>query len=225
MSSAENILALRLKGSLMSCGVPAIAENRPTGMFPSKGQVVGVVGSAMGVERTDRESIAALASLQMASFKIHAGPVITDFQVVMPNELKGCLIGAVNGIKSKDRKNLIRRKSYICDADYVVFLTGDSSFLEKCQESLILPAHPLFLGRACCVPSEPVLGGIFETDEEALDYLRRLTDGAQTKCLEYERDCSSDEADDQVKDVPVEFGDSAEYLRRFVQRGLCKLRG
>jgi CRISPR system Cascade subunit CasD len=80
-------------------------------------------------------------------------------------------VGAKIGIWQADRKKLKRtastheyetllsRRQYLYDASFLVALQGDADTIRACESALDHPVWPVFLGRKCCVPGEPVLAG------------------------------------------------------------------
>jgi len=68
---------------------------------------------------------------------------------------------AEGGIKltasTKEPETLLSRRQYLLDASFLVALRGDSHTIRHAADALRDPIWPVFLGRKCCVPSEPVL--------------------------------------------------------------------
>jgi hypothetical protein len=81
---------------------------------------------------------------------------------------------AKGGVKetasTHEPETLLSRRQYLYDASFLVALQGDSAIVDHYVRHLQNPIWPVFLGRKCCVPSEPVFAGTgyFGTLTEAL---------------------------------------------------------
>src|SRR4051794_32250304 len=77
-------LVLRLKAPLASFGQVAGEEVRPTGEFPTRSLVLGLIGNAMGLDRCATTDMALLDRLQagtrFAALALSIGPVWEDVQ-------------------------------------------------------------------------------------------------------------------------------------------------
>jgi len=56
-------------------------------------------------------------------------------------------------------ETLLSRRQYLYDASFLVALQGDSDTVARYAGHLQNPVWPVFLGRKCCVPGEPVFAG------------------------------------------------------------------
>jgi CRISPR-associated protein Cas5/CasD subtype I-E len=124
--------------------------------------VIGLLLCAMGVNRDSAASVlATLGCLEMGVRVDRAGVSDWDYHTA------GAGIGirkAEGGVKltatTKEPETLLSRRQYLLDASFLVVLLGDQQVIGKAAEALINPVWPFFLGRKCCVPSEPVLVGV-----------------------------------------------------------------
>jgi CRISPR-associated protein Cas5/CasD subtype I-E len=73
---------------------------------------------------------------------------------------------AKGGIKytatTKEPETLLSRREYLLDASFLVALHGDATVIQQATDALENPVWPFFLGRKCCIPTEPVVAGIGE---------------------------------------------------------------
>lgn len=175
MSSTDNTLFLRLAGLMQSWGTSSRFQLRRTDAYPSKSGVLGMVLSAMGVRREDSaQALEPLTALLMGVRVDRGGASDWDYHTA----------GAKIGIRSADGKikktastgeyeTLLSRRQYLYDASFLVALQGAADTIDACASVLKNPVWPLFLGRKCCVPAEPVFAGTgrFDTVTAALSSL------------------------------------------------------
>ena len=172
MSSVNNTLFLRLAGPMQSWGTSSRFQLRRTEAYPSKSGVLGMLLCAMGVRRDgSAQAIKSLTPLLMGVRVDRLGTLDWDYHTA----------GAKIGIRSADGKikktastgeyeTLLSRRQYLYDASFLVALHGSADALSACAGALDDPVWPVFLGRKCCVPAEPVFAGLgtFENLTDAL---------------------------------------------------------
>lgn len=183
MSSAGNTLFLRLAGPMQSWGTSSRFQLRRTDAYPSKSGVLGMVLCAMGVSREDSpRELERLTPLRMGVRVDRSGTSDWDYHTA----------GAKIGIRKAEAKKLqagdhpdkilkktastgeyetlLSRRQYLYDASFLVALHGNADRISKCARALDDPVWPVFLGRKCCVPTEPVFAGTgsYDTLAEAL---------------------------------------------------------
>lgn len=161
MNSVDNTLFLRLAGPMQSWGTSSHLQLRRTDAYPSKSGVLGVVLCAMGVRREDSpQELKRLAPLLMGARVDRSGTLDWDYHTA----------GAKIGMRSADGKikktqstgeyeTLLSRRQYLYDASFLVALHGRPDAIDACARALDRPVWPIFLGRKCCVPAEPVFVG------------------------------------------------------------------
>ncbi|MGH7176704.1 MAG: type I-E CRISPR-associated protein Cas5/CasD [Tepidisphaeraceae bacterium] len=158
---SDNTLFLRLAGPMQSWGTSSRFQLRRTDAYPSKSGVLGLLLCAKGVCREESPSeLKALVSLSMGVRVDRAGTLEWDYHTA----------GAKIGIRSADGKikktastgeyeTLLSHRQYLFDASFLVALHGDGGTIRACARALDDPVWPVFLGRKCCVPAEPVFVG------------------------------------------------------------------
>jgi CRISPR system Cascade subunit CasD len=62
----------------------------------------------------------------------------------------------------------ITQRQYLTDAGFCVLLYGAVTFCHMLADALRDPKWGIWLGRKTCIPSAPVLVGVFSSQEEAL---------------------------------------------------------
>ncbi|HEV2246964.1 MAG TPA: type I-E CRISPR-associated protein Cas5/CasD [Terriglobia bacterium] len=172
MSDGHNTLFIRLAGLMQSWGTSSRFQLRRTDLYPSKSGVLGLLLCANGVRREDSEGpLAELTLLSMGVRVDRAGILDWDFHTA------GAKFGirqAKGGIKytasTGELELSLSRRQYLYDASFFVALQGDNDTIGRYAGHLQDPIWPVFLGRKCCVPAEPVFAGTgsFETLEDAL---------------------------------------------------------
>ena len=210
-------LLLRLAGPLQSWGSPCHFTTRRTFSEPTKSGVIGMIASAMGIQREDEAAINELTKLRFGVRVDREGKLLVDFHTLRlpkkPAEEKDPdLNPELDPIYLSYRDwdtwpTQVTRRHYLQDA---VFLAGiesdDTDLLSKIAEAIKAPAHPLFLGRRSCPPSLPPYIGIRDTD------LRTTLEEEPVLCktdVEKLRIMVDTDADDpnagSQKDIPISF--------------------
>jgi CRISPR system Cascade subunit CasD len=162
--TVPNTLLLRLSGPMQSWGTGSRLQIRRTDPYPSKSGVLGMILCAMGVPRPKApEALEPLVTLTMGVRLDRPGTPDWDYHTA------GAGIGirqAKGGIKytasTKEPETLLSRREYLLDASFLVALHGAATVIQQATDALDNPAWPVFLGRKCCIPTEPVVAGIGE---------------------------------------------------------------
>jgi CRISPR system Cascade subunit CasD len=141
-----NTILLRLSGAMQSWGVQSCFGVRDTGLEPSKSGVLGLVCAALGIDRSDDQSLVPLDALKMGVRVDREGVLKVDYHTAK-NVLK-----AGGGVKDTELSN----RYYLADGLFLVGLEGDLALLERIHAALRNPVWPLFLGRKAFVPGEPI---------------------------------------------------------------------
>lgn len=172
MTAEHNTLFLRLAGPMQSWGTSSRFQLRRTDAYPSKSGVLGLLLCAAGIPRQDSsKALEVLTPLLMGVRVDRPGSLDWDYHTA---GAKDGILQAKGGIKVTKTTGKIEtsvsQRQYLFDASFLVSIQGDPNIVEKCAENLQNPVWPLFLGRKCCVPGEPVFAGTgnFGKPEDAL---------------------------------------------------------
>lgn len=149
---------------MQSWGSDSRLQVRRTDPVPGKSAVIGLVLCAMGIQRQEAcHKATELSSLQMGVRVDQKGHADWDYHTV------GAGLGvrqAQGGIKrtasTKEPETLLSRRQYLYGASFLVALQGEARLVADVRCALSEPVWPVFLGRKCCIPSEPVHAGIGE---------------------------------------------------------------
>ena len=154
----KHSLILRLNSVLQSWGSTSNFKVRETNREPTKSGVIGLICAAMGIKRGEgKELIDKLSKLDMVVCVLREGELLKDFVTVAAKKI---------GNPKPDKNRLLLDKHYLSGADFLVGLSGSKELLDTIANALEDPQFMLFLGRKCCIPSEPIL--FSRTEEETL---------------------------------------------------------
>jgi CRISPR system Cascade subunit CasD len=156
-------IILRLEGPMQAWGCEAVDPRRPSGAFPRRSALAGLIGNALGWKHRDTDRLNRLQdALRFAAREDRAPERIWDYQTADLSQLSGFgRWGPTSpGGAFKDSTHLLR-KEYLADAHFTVAIGLDPAFgdvkLEELSAALSRPARPLFLGRKSCPPASPLV--------------------------------------------------------------------
>lgn len=211
-----------LEGPLQGWGYDSCYDRRETLNFPTKSGVLGMVMCAMGKKGPQKDLLAKLnRPMQVLALNSNL-PHLEDFQTIGGNydekdTWQNLMVPKKpNGTKPVGGATIVTHRYYIQGGAYAVFLDVPDEMCETISQALISPVWPLFLGRKCCVPSELIFQGAYESLEAAQQ-------AAQTLCESKNRTPSFEVIEGEgegecviIPDVPVRFGERKEYEYRRV---------
>ena len=166
---SEKYLIMSLISPLQSWGLMGCFDDRDTSMFPTKSAIVGLLCSALGIDRGDEESISEIAKLTLSIIQYQRGIVHTDFHTV-GHRHKDPLF-RLRTAENKPKHGAVTHRDYLSDAKFIVILSGEASVIDRCAAALDNPKWSTFLGRRSCVPASPLLENVFGTEREVSSYL------------------------------------------------------
>lgn len=161
-------LLLQLVGPMQAWGTSSRFDERDTGKEPSKSGVIGLLASALGIDRANWDDLKPLCALRMGVRHDRPGLPRRDYQT------------AQNIIKADGpgkHGTAVTQRHYLADAVFLVGVEGaDRLLLERVHAALANPFWPLALGRKSYVPSESVWmpNAVVDTDlrESLVDWPR-----------------------------------------------------
>lgn len=170
MSSDTAFLALRFIGPFQSWGFDSQYNRRNTGLMPTKSAVAGICCAALGLPRgSDREKTF------LESFWNVRMTVIAIPRKVAKKELPVRRLQDYHTVQNTRRATgtinndcVLTHRQYLTDASFGVLLEGDNAFLTQIADALADPVWGVWLGRKACIPAAPVLAGLRESWDEAL---------------------------------------------------------
>lgn len=199
-------LLLTLAGPMQAWGAGSRFKTRATEIAPTKSGVVGLIASALGLDRG-----ASLDRFDGARFGVRIdrpGRLERDFQTAV-------------SLDGKTRFPLSSRY-YLADAVFVAGLEHDDAQVAEFAEALRRPAYPLFLGRRAFPPAGPIpVSVVPEPLEVALakapwaapSHLRSATRAATVELDAVLEASPGERADEVLRDEPVTF-DASHRIHR-----------
>lgn len=212
----KRIIILRLEGPLQSWGASSKWDSRSTESFPTRSGVVGLIGSALGLERGDRELLSLNSAMTMAVRADRSGETVVDFQTVRaPGEER---IPTAGGGKKPVGFTVVSKRSYLQDACFTVFLEVEEDWHERIVKALRSPKWSLYLGRKNCVPTRPVLENEEAVYSDIMDALFHYSPAERSVFpMPYETEI----ADDSLPSL-TRSDDLVESPRGFIRRKIWK---
>ena len=162
-------LAIRLclSGMMQGYSESRFIFKRETKSVPTQRAVIGMIAAAEGILRDDVEALENLKNKLIES----TGTIstkLTDFQTVRPveNSKLSKLAGVckekpfLTASGSHKEALPLFEKEYITNGNFTVYVAGEENEIMKAAEALQRPVFPVYLGRKCCPPAQPVFGGL-----------------------------------------------------------------
>lgn len=217
---------LRLEGPLQSWGTRSRFGERDTELEPSKSGVLGLVGSALGMQRDDDAMLLRLASARFGVRADREGRVLKDYHSVGGGRFRGR-----EHLMYEAKHPILTSRDYLQDASFLGGLCfEDEALAGEVFAALNAPIWPLYLGRKACPPSLPVHvpGGVLDADlETALrttpyprDKVPVKSDGEPVEAgLRMVLECpAGDEGAETRQDQPLSFRlSNRHFARRYVK--------
>ncbi len=164
----KNYLAFQLYGPLASWGEIAVGEMRHSAYYPGKSALIGLLGAALGIERTQEiEQIELTNSFHFFVKLISPGYLLQDYHTTQnAKSLKKRVYHSRREIFTTHGKNvdtILSTREYRSDALAIIAIAqrevaGYS--LELVKEAMLKPKFHLYLGRKSCplaLPLNPIL--------------------------------------------------------------------
>jgi CRISPR system Cascade subunit CasD len=167
----SKFVALRLVGPMQSWGIDSRSNTRHTADFPSFSGVVGMIGAGLG-GLTDA-MLPKFKAIWVTSLSKDGKPprILVDYQNVGAAHTSASRCTSSEAGYGKGG-NIQTWRHYLIEACFHIVIEIDDSLD---LSGLRRPVFPMYLGRKCCVPSEPILVGIYDSLDHAntaLDHLR-----------------------------------------------------
>lgn len=239
---STKFILLWLEAPLQSWGYDSKFGRRDTLNFPTKSGILGLVCCAMGARGEQTELLKKFEHLSQTIISyakakqkknnsidiIPKEPNLHDFQMIGSGYNKEDPWESLLIPKNADGKaavgggTKITHRYYLQDAVFAVILETPSDITESIAESLQNPVYDIYLGRKCCIPTDFVFQGIFDTKEDAEKGAEEKVEEKATDSLFLEKDFRVIDGDNldgdafTLNDVPVQFGTVKKYKDRRV---------
>jgi len=129
--------------------------SRRTWAYPSKSAVMGMIAKAGAFYRDDKQISAIDKAVTMTVYVMRVGQKITDFQTIGDSRNAD---GKIRG------ETMLSEREYLTDARFVVGLQGDMDALHSIRNHINNPRSVIYLGRACCIPSVPLVAEFIDLE-------------------------------------------------------------
>lgn len=212
MQTNNPVLALYLDGPMQAWGYQSRFNRRTSLSYPTKSGVLGILCAALGIPKSDVDTLEELAALKMEVLSFRLSSRWIDYHTVGGGYEPGSqnIPRIASGSRAKDAA--ITFREYLSDAKFGVLLRGDNNLLERCDLALRNPKWGLWLGRKACIPASPIAQGIFVNREEAIDHLKQISGGEIQRCI---TDVEGfEQGTDTLPDLPLNFDTREFSLRR-----------
>ncbi len=230
-------ILLWLESPLQAWGVESKFNRRDTLEFPTKSGILGLVCSALGAGGLQLELLAEFADLKqiVISFNhtkngkpVEKVPLLHDFQMIGSGYeetdiwQKLLIPKKVDGSAAVGGGTKLTHRYYLQNAVFAVILEVPAERAEQIACAIQNPVYDIYLGRKCCVPSDFVYQGIYETEKDAKEYALKKAelhtpDTLVPEFIVVDGTCEDGESF-SLNDVPIQFGDTKKYKDRMVTK-------
>ena len=182
-------LIFQLQASLSSWGEVAVGEYRPSAEYPSQSAIHGLLGAALGIERNDDATQAALRNgYRLAVGVLSQGKLLRDYhtaQVPSRTDLKKRPHATRKdelSLPKTDINTILSSRDYRQDSAALVAIQtlADAPYsLPQLAEALKKPKFVLYLGRKSCPLDEPLHPCVINANTISAafsDYRQKLDD-------------------------------------------------
>jgi len=170
-------LIFGLSATMAAMGDHAGHERRGSGTWPGRSAIVGLMGAALGIERTGDFSTLEALDISVAIFD--TGVPLRDFHTIqtVPNAAAKSPNSRPEAMRTAGPLKLntvLTKRDYRAGVFYGIAISGAPEILDQLGEALRYPRYQLFLGRKSCplsTPPGPVTRLTATDAEEALQAL------------------------------------------------------
>jgi len=187
-------------------------DRRTSFNCPTKSGVIGMLCAAMGIPKSDTESLAELAKLDMSVYSLSPMERLTDFHTVGGGFTKDLNPqNIVRTAKGTIGNTVVTRREYLLDAKFAVILGGNGDLLVKIESALKNPKWGVWLGRKSCIPTVPIFQGCHDLMGEAVESAKAAFDKTYGRSCEIRRAITEvaefADGSDSLMDVPLDFSE------------------
>ncbi|NVZ11040.1 type I-E CRISPR-associated protein Cas5/CasD [Allochromatium humboldtianum] len=158
-------LILRLDGPMQAWGTHTFEDYRPSNPFPTRSGLLGLLGACLGLDRSDTQSLDALAESVAFTVRLDTGAPRPGVDRLMPKRHTKLsdyhtVLDARKVDGSTNKFPIQSHREYLFDAAFTVAIGSrpDASFsLARIAESLRRPRFTPVLGRRSCPLGRPLL--------------------------------------------------------------------
>lgn len=224
-------LFLWLEAPLQSWGADSKFSRRDTLEFPTKSGVLGLVLCALGASGEQKELLARFTDLKQTVLSFNDqkndASLLHDFQMIgsgynSDNPWEDLLIPKKNDGKAPvGGGTKLTHRYYLQNATFAVLLEVPADLAESISDALQNPKYPIYLGRRCCVPTDFVYHGNYDSEELAENAAREYAKKKDELCSVAFKVIDGESSEGDVftlNDVPLQFGTQKVYRDRRVTK-------
>ncbi len=205
MSSDTGFLALRLEGPLQSWGYDSQYNRRSTGLMPTKSAIAGMCCAARGLARGSHVENDFLTSFRVVKMTAIAIPRNRNKKELLVRRIQDyhTVQNTKRASGSINKNCVLTHRQYLADSSFGVILEGEIALLTEIATDLADPKWGIWLGRKSYVPSAPILAGLRNKLNDALQLL--IGDKSIKHFTRQEEVENFAEGHDSLPDAPVSF--------------------
>ena len=229
-------LLLWLESPLQSWGADSRFGRRGTLDFPTKSGILGLLCCALGAGGEQRELLAEMATLTQSVISfgqkrensrrerrtVDREPLLRDFQMVGSgyddkNPWESLLIPKKSdGTSAVNGGSKITYRYYLQGAAFAAVAQVPEEKAIIFADAFENPCWDIYFGRKCCVPTDFVYRGCFDSEASAFEKALEIAAGKGRE--EEFRVVDGESAGETIilNDVPIQFGENKIYRERRV---------
>jgi len=193
----HSYIILKLQGPMQSWGGHTYEDYRPSGTFPTRSAIIGLLAACLGIDRQNKKEILQLAeSIEIAvrqdEMNLAIGRLVDFHTIEKARKADG-----------KENKNpIVSKREYLCDASFTLALRiiSETSYsLNSIIKALQKPVYTPFLGRRSC----PITRPLFETCVQADSFIQALRKIDPVNGIIYSDVDEESNGQIQIRDIPL----------------------
>lgn len=171
----KKYLLFTLSGPLAAWGRDGVHLNRLVYTAPSKSAVIGLIAGCMGIKRDDSTLVERFENIKFSVLQIYQRSKILDYHTISLPKTKGLptrLDEIYNPPNDNSNQTIVSQREYIVGNLSVVAISDETLYLEEVAHYLNFPIFTPYLGRKCCVLSQPMNPSVIEKEDDVVEALK-----------------------------------------------------
>ncbi|HVL48682.1 MAG TPA: type I-E CRISPR-associated protein Cas5/CasD [Candidatus Thermoplasmatota archaeon] len=154
-------LLFRVYGPISSWGDIAPGTHRPSLALPTRSAILGILGGALGLERTDESGHDGLSRSIGIGIRTEAeGALLMDYHTIQSPSRERRAVWPTRREELQGRKlnTILTSRDYVQDIAFTIAVwekDGRTDRLDDLAKALDRPRYPPYLGRRSCPPALP----------------------------------------------------------------------
>jgi len=167
----RTFLILRLDGPMQAWGTHTFEDYRPSGLYPTRSGLLGLLGSCLGLERNDLAEQQSLSASVEFTVRVDSKRIGQDQEATVIESRKLLDFHTVMDARKVDgsvnKFPVVSSREYLYDAVFTVAIgsrDGARFGLDQIAEVLRRPCYTPTLGRRSCPLTRPLFVSFCEAD-------------------------------------------------------------